>query len=158
MNGFSRTNREIVIDRAKQRLLGGRSGDRGQRRRPGRRIRPRGECIPRQGDPLGEGETEKERGRKGNGILQCSFGIVLTFFVLENVRVLLVNDDATVAGFSETEWKQGFLLFKPFIRYRSLELERFPLFPDSFFFPLPTSLFLVQPLCVVLLVFSIVSR
>lgn len=95
-----------------------------------------------------EGETEKERGRKGNGILQCSFGIVLTFFILENVRVLLVNDDATVAGFSETERKQGFLLFKPFIRYRWLELERFPLFPRFLLFfppplfsiPVPTSL------------------
>lgn len=65
--------------------------------------------------------------------------IVLTFFVLEDVRVLLVNDDATVAGFSATERKRGFLLFKPFIRYRSLELERFPLFPILFSLPPSTA-------------------
>lgn len=53
--------------------------------------------------------------------------------------MLLVNDDATVAGFSVTERKRGFLLFKPFIRYRSLELERFPLFPILFSLPPPTT-------------------
>lgn len=57
-----------------------------------------------------EGMRERERERRGD-IFQRSFGIVLTFFVLEDVRVLLVNDDATVAGFSGTE-KQRSLLFK----------------------------------------------
>lgn len=47
--------------------------------------------------------------------------------------MLLVNDDATVAGFSGTE-KQRSLLFKLLsIRYRPLELERF-LFPFYDFF------------------------
>lgn len=56
-------------------------------------------------------ELDGRMREKGKGIFQRSFGIVLTFFVLEDVRVLLVNDDATVAGFSGTE-KQRSLLFK----------------------------------------------
>lgn len=81
-------------------------------------------------------ERERER---GGDIFQRSFGIVLTFFVLEDVRVLLVNDDATVAGFSGTE-KQRSLLFKLLdsislvgIRTLSLPVLRF-LFFSSFLF------------------------
>lgn len=86
-----------------------------------------------------EGMRERERERGGD-IFQRSFGIVLTFFVLEDVRVLLVNDDATVAGFSGTE-KQRSLLFKLLdsislvgIRTLSLPVLRFLFFFFSFLF------------------------
>lgn len=79
-------------------------------------------------------ERERERGR-----YLPTFFLVLTFFVLEDVRVLLVNDDATVAGFSGTE-KQRSLLFKLLdsislvgIRTLSLPVLRF-LFFFLFFF------------------------
>ena len=118
--------------RAKQRLLGGR----GHSWDEDNDIWTVGGGVR---DKEGMREREREREEEG-GIFQRSFGIVLTFFVLEDVRVLLVNDDATVAGFSGTE-KQRSLLFKLLdsislvgIRTLSLPVLRFLFFFSFFFF------------------------
>lgn len=113
MNGFLRATGKIVIDRTKQRLLAARRG-------PGRQTRARydEDCRDKGSD---------RGGRKGKGVFQCSFGIiVLTLFVLENVRMLLVNDDATVAGFSGTEWKTSVSLIQAFHSISLAEIRALP--------------------------------
>lgn len=119
MNGFPR---EIVIDQRETTAI----------RRPGAIRGQQRHLAKEELETRKEGRSERVR-EKEKGIFQRSFGIVLTFFVLEDVRVLLVNDDATVAGFSGTEKQRGSLLFNlldsiSLVGIRTLSL------PLSFFF------------------------